>query len=274
MKNFKKILGICILVLGIFLVWNFSSKQAQKTESIEEIHKKIDNTEFVFLKGVPSIIDEDKGQNFSKIITDENDIKQIVEILKTIEVADTTPNVLEFPLNFFYIFTLVFYDQNGKPIDEYIFNPHQLLVERTDDDRLFELSEENHHTLLEILEENIKVEPDFSLVFNNILESPIEILTLSDGRKVYSFFEENEITNQDKVVNSLQDAFKENEFLINEILFYMTYEAALNDGGTLVYRDSGTLANKEFYLANCNTLAGNKDIYLGSSVSIAEWCTK
>ena len=48
------------------------------------------------------------------------------------------------------------------------------------------------------------------------MESPIEILTLSDGRKVYSFFEENEITNQDKVVNSLQDAFKENEFLINE----------------------------------------------------------
>ena len=278
-KNYKKIIGVGVILLGIFLVWNLFANQAQKMESMEEIHEKVNNTEFIFLKGTPSIIDEDKEQNFSKIIVDENEIKEIVEILKTTEVKDTTQNVIELPLNFFYIYTLVLYDQDGKPIDEYVFYPQKLYVIRTDDDRLFELSEEKHYALLEILEKSIKPEPDFSLVFNNVLENPIEIITLSDGRKVYSFFEENEVTNQDKVVKSLQDALKEDELLLNEMISYMQYETSLNDGGSAVFKadsiptyKSRLYVNREFYIALCNTLSGDKDIYIGSDVSVATWC--
>ena len=150
-KNYKKILGVGVILLGIFLVWNLFANQAQKMESIEEIHEKVNNTEFIFLKGTPSIIDEDKEQNFSKIIVDENEIKEIVEILKTTEVKDTTQNVIELPLNFFYIYTLVLYDQDGKPIDEYVFYPQKLYVIRTDDDRLFELSAEKYYLLFYLL---------------------------------------------------------------------------------------------------------------------------
>ena len=279
-KNYKKILVAGVILLGILLVWNLSTKQTEKTESIEEIHEKTNNTEFIFLKGVPTIIDEDKEQNISsKIITDENEIKEIVEILKTTEVTDTKQNASESLSSSFYKYTLVLYDQDGKIIDEYIFSPQKLYVTRAEDNRFFALSEENHYALLETLEKRIKRDPDFSLVFNNILESPIEIITLSDGRKVYSFFEENEITTQDKTVKTLQDALKENELLLNEMISYMQYETSLNDGGSAVFKADSIptyknrlYVNREFYIALCNTLSGNKDVYIGSDISFDTWC--
>ena len=34
-KNYKKILGVGVILLGIFLVWNLFANQAQKMESME-----------------------------------------------------------------------------------------------------------------------------------------------------------------------------------------------------------------------------------------------
>ena len=137
----------------------------------------------------------------------------------------------------------------------------------------------NHYKLLEISSKSILQEPDFSLVFNNVLENPIEVTTLSDGRKVYSFFEENQVINQEEVVMSLQDVLKEKEFLLKEMISYMQYETSLNDGGSAVYKADSTPTyksrldvNREFYLTSCNTLSGNKDIYIGPDVSISMWC--
>ena len=278
-KNYKKIIAVSVILMGILLVWGLSKKQEKEMESIEEIHEKINNTEFLFLKGIPSIIDEEQSQDFYKIITDETEMQEFVDILKTTEITNTTQNELAYPLDFFYIYTLIFYDKDGKQIDEYTFEPNHLFVKRENDNRIFALSEANHYKLLEISSKSILPEPDFSLVFNNVLEKPIEVTTLSDGRKVYSFFEENQVINQEEVVMSLQDVLKEKEFLLKEMISYMQYETSLNDGGSAVYKADSTPTyksrldvNREFYLTSCNTLSGNKDIYIGPDVSISMWC--
>lgn len=54
---------------------------------------------------------------------------------------------------------------------------------------------------------------------------------------------------------------------LDEILDDMELDATLNDGGTKIYRDSGSKKyfNDSYSIIRCNTIDGNRDIYIGKN---------
>ena len=73
-----------------------------------------------------------------------------------------------------------------------------------------------------------------------------------------------------KVKNSKYDfidAIKENKIQIDELIDEMDLIAELNDGGTKIYQSNGNnkYFSKDYKIVKCNTVDGNKDIYIGNS---------
>lgn len=107
----------------------------------------------------------------------------------------------------------------------------------------------------------------------------IEIFELSDGRKVYSTFAENYYLDGDTKIE-LSEALENEYITVDDIIAKMEYHDALNDGGSIIYKyskDDNNLANRDFYLASCNSYEGNggiTDIFIGNDMSISENCTK
>lgn len=83
-----------------------------------------------------------------------------------------------------------------------------------------------------------------------------------DGRKVYLIcLDEINLKANDEYVMSLKDFFtnvnQSFENSINEITANLKVDDILKDGGTIIYR------NENLTVIKCNTLEGNKDIYIG-----------
>ena len=74
----------------------------------------------------------------------------------------------------------------------------------------------------------------------------------NNGQKVY-FVNNN--------VNYLKDKFKNNDIdkIVNELTQDMKFDSVLKDGGTKIYK------NDKLIVIKCNTLDGNKDIYIGNN---------
>lgn len=63
----------------------------------------------------------------------------------------------------------------------------------------------------------------------------------------------------------LADSLAEGKITLEELLEDLKKTNELNDGGTLIYKDGGTkkYLTDNYTIIKCNTLEGNKDIYIG-----------
>ena len=79
---------------------------------------------------------------------------------------------------------------------------------------------------------------------------------------VYTSFDSLTIKIKNKEY-SLEELLRKNEINITDLINYKTGEQMLNDGGTIIYKyDNLNYNNKSFILVKCNTIDGNKDIYI------------
>lgn len=84
-----------------------------------------------------------------------------------------------------------------------------------------------------------------------------KLLLSNDGRNIYTYCIENiTIEMKDRKVE-LKSYIEDNSNAINKIIDTLKLEDTLMDGGTQIYKGDITLIK-------CNTLDGNKDIYIGN----------
>lgn len=71
---------------------------------------------------------------------------------------------------------------------------------------------------------------------------------------------------------SFEQAILTGTLTLDEILAEMKLYAELNDGGTKIYRDSGSRKyfNDSYSIIRCNTVDGNRDIYIGDNEMVME----
>ena len=90
------------------------------------------------------------------------------------------------------------------------------------------------------------------------------------NKNIYTYDIELIRVNQNGKYVELKDILSKNENYIEEFIENMEYVDILRDGGTKVYKNNNIIyidnfGHKEgFYLYECNTLDGSKDIYIGS----------
>ncbi len=67
-------------------------------------------------------------------------------------------------------------------------------------------------------------------------------------------------------VKSLKDMIVENNNIIDKIISELIPKDTIYDGGTTIYKDGGTkkIASNGLTIIKCNTLDGNRDIYIGA----------
>lgn len=100
---------------------------------------------------------------------------------------------------------------------------------------------------------------DFNIEYKNQNEctKPKLLLSKDDGN-IYTYCLENTtIEIKDKKIE-LKSYIEDNKNAINEIIGMLNLEDILMDGGTQIYKGDITLIK-------CNTLDGNKDIYIGNN---------
>ena len=86
-----------------------------------------------------------------------------------------------------------------------------------------------------------------------------------NDRKIYTYcLDEINIKTEGKSYK-LSEYLSNHNKLIDEIIGSMTLISGLNDGGTNIYRDGGSLGftNNGLTIIKCKTLDGNRDIYIG-----------
>ena len=85
-----------------------------------------------------------------------------------------------------------------------------------------------------------------------------------DGKKIYSYcLDIVEIVVDDKNID-LKEYLKNNS--IDDLVDMLEKESTFYDGGTSIYKDGGTkkITSNGITLIRCNTLDGNRDIYIGN----------
>lgn len=109
----------------------------------------------------------------------------------------------------------------------------------------------------------------FKLVDVNKHSAPLKLDNLSNEYYVlvkhpdYTIYTKYQVDyyNNESLSNLLQ-----NKISIDDIIKEMSYVDSLNDGGSAIYHsDNKRLSKTEFYIIKCNTLEGNKDIYITDS---------
>ena len=83
------------------------------------------------------------------------------------------------------------------------------------------------------------------------------MLLSKDGRNIYTYCLENITIEMKDRKTELKSYIEDNSNAINEIIDILKLEDILKDGGTKIYKGDITLIK-------CNTLDGNKDIYIGN----------
>lgn len=99
------------------------------------------------------------------------------------------------------------------------------------------------------------------------------IYEFEDGRKVYSEFKEINYEDFDKDIKKikLEEALAKGYLSIDDILKDMNMVSAANDGGSKIYQ---FMTGENQYLVVCNTLDGNKNIIIGTSLNIIDKCVE
>lgn len=118
------------------------------------------------------------------------------------------------------------------------------------------------------LEQDYKIEPIELKKCSNDYE-PKEYYS-DENQKIYLICLSDIMLKDDKNTISLKDYLKQEQNTINKVITEFTtklnYETGLFDGGTLIYKSNKNSENidGDLILIQCNTLEGNKDIYIGS----------
>ena len=99
---------------------------------------------------------------------------------------------------------------------------------------------------------------NFNIEYENQNEcNKPKLLLSNDGRNIYTYCIENITIEMKDRKAELKSYIEDNSNAINEIIDTLKLEDTLNDGGTQIYKGDITLIK-------CNTLDGNKDIYIGN----------
>ena len=99
---------------------------------------------------------------------------------------------------------------------------------------------------------------NFNIEYKNQNECNKPKLLLSkDGRNIYTYCLENITIEMKDRKAELKSYIEDNSNAINKIIDTLKLEDTLMDGGTQIYKGDITLIK-------CNTLDGNKDIYIGN----------
>ncbi len=101
---------------------------------------------------------------------------------------------------------------------------------------------------------------------DNCMDNPRLVATYND-RNIYLYCLDVKAIKIDNEEIILEDYLKNNPANIEKVIEALTFEDSLDDGGTLIY--SG-----EVKLVKCNSLIGNKNIYIGnnSNKSLIKLC--
>lgn len=95
-------------------------------------------------------------------------------------------------------------------------------------------------------------------ITDNVCSNKAELLLSKDNRNIYTYCLKDTKINIDSNTYNLKEYLENNNNAIDEIINTLEYSDSLYDGGTKIYKsDSMTLIK-------CNTLEGNKDIYIGN----------
>lgn len=114
----------------------------------------------------------------------------------------------------------------------------------------------------EILEQHaytVSVDETFNCSGNKDLYLGLE------NQNVYTYCLDNIRVVVGNDIMELKDYYKENNRIIDEIINSLDYVDTYKDGGSKLYRDNGDdgFTDNGLSIIKCNTVAGNKDIYIG-----------
>lgn len=84
-----------------------------------------------------------------------------------------------------------------------------------------------------------------------------------DNYNIYTYCLDDLMFLQDNDLIDIKNKIQTDEKYVNELINNLKVTAELNDGGTKIYKDSNNYTNNGLTLIKCNTLDGNKDIYIG-----------
>lgn len=92
-----------------------------------------------------------------------------------------------------------------------------------------------------------------------------ELYYAGDNFNIYTYCIKSIILDDGKEKLELKDIIKDDNNIIDEIINELIPKNTLKDGGTTIYKDSMTknFTNNGLTVIKCNTLSGNRDIYIG-----------
>ncbi len=94
---------------------------------------------------------------------------------------------------------------------------------------------------------------------NCVLEKYLEL----DNYNIYAYCLDDLMLFQDDDLIDLKHKIQDDEKYLDELINGLKLAAELNDGGTKIYEDADNYTNNGLTLIKCNTLDGNRDIYIG-----------
>lgn len=94
---------------------------------------------------------------------------------------------------------------------------------------------------------------------NCVLEKYLEL----DNYNIYAYCLDDLMLFQDDDLIDLKHKIQDDEKYLDELINGLKLAAELNDGGTKIYEDADNYTDNGLTLIKCNTLDGNRDIYIG-----------
>lgn len=121
------------------------------------------------------------------------------------------------------------------------------------------------------INDNFKIETNPILIckpdnITKYYESEDKTIYLSCLNNIYLTNESNKL----ELSNYLSQSTKGIDEEIDNITSKLTLEETLYDGGTQIYVDNGNITNNGITIVKCNTISGNKDIYIAPKDSILD----
>jgi len=119
-----------------------------------------------------------------------------------------------------------------------------------------------------ILKENESNNPYIEVKNNSKQEITNSIIVdgIEESYTIYYYGIKSATINLDNQKHDLGEALSLGKITIDEIINELKIYGELNDGGTMIYKDGGTkkYLTDNYTIIKCNTLNGNKDIYIGN----------
>ena len=94
---------------------------------------------------------------------------------------------------------------------------------------------------------------------NCVLEKYLEL----DNYNIYAYCLDDLMLFQDDDLIDFKHKIQDDEKYLDELINGLKLAAELNDGGTKIYEDADNYTDNGLTLIKCNTLDGNRDIYIG-----------